>query len=644
MFLSKCLENKKIKRTGNEIEPEEILWDALAKKKEDIFGKKLEVPIMRWPLKLIFFLFLSLLIFVSVRVFYFQVFQFNEYSALSEQNNFVSVALKSERGVIYDQNFNQLVFNKPSFNLVLNKDELNQEQFAQNLKKLSWILEKTEDELKEIITQDRDDVLLAENLNYKQLILFESFSNEFQGFYIENASVREYQEGPVFCHIVGYHRRTSQDAGIEAYYNKELSSKLGEIKYERNVYGEIISQELIKDPGSGDSLVLWLDSELQKKLYSVFSEELSAIDVKKASAVAIDPKTGGVLAMVSFPSYDNNLFTQGISQGDWDKLSNDKNMPFLNRVVSGRYPTGSIIKPLIASAALNEGVITKNTTVNCLGEIKIDNPWFEDQPWIFKDFKIHGITNVEKAIAESCNVFFYTIGGGYKNFEGLGPDLIIQYLAKFGWDSKLGIDLPGEVAGFIPSKDWKKEKFSSPDNLWMPGDTYNLSIGQGYLSVTPLEVVSAFVSLINGGKLLRPQIVKQIIDNDKNVITEFQPEILAQGFIDAQNLEIVRQGMKGTVDYGSAVVLSSLPIQAGAKTGTAEIGRDEYFHSWLTVFAPYDDPEIVLTLIVESAYGMHKAVAPTALRVLDWYFQEEDIQEEDFQEEDIPVNEDLEKL
>jgi len=635
MFSNKGLENRKIKRTGNEIEPEEILWDTLAKKKEYIFEKKLEIPIMHWPLKLIFFLFLALLIFVSARVFYFQVFQFSKYSALAEQNNFVSATLKSERGVIYDKNFNQLVFNKPSFNLVLDKNKLEQEQLAQNLKKLSWILGKTENELKETTSQDRDRVLLAENLNYKQLILFESLSDEFQGFYIENASVREYQLGPVFSHIIGYHRKTSQDAGIEAFYNKELSSKPGEIRYERDVYGKIISQELIREPESGDSLVLWLDSKLQKKLYDVFLEELKAVGVKRASAVALDPKTGGVLAMVSFPSYDNNLFTQGISQENWDELSSDENMPFLNRVIAGRYPTGSTIKPLIASAALNEGVITKNTTINCLGEIKVDNPWFKDQPWIFKDFKTHGITNVEKAIAESCNVFFYTVGGGYKNFKGLGPDLIIEYLTKFGWDSKLGIDLPGEINGFIPNKEWKKKRFSSPDNLWMPGDTYNLSIGQGYLSVTPLEVVSSFASLINGGKLLSPQIVKQVIDKDKNVITDFQPKVLAKDFIDAQNLEIVKQGMKGTVDYGSAVILSSLPIQAGAKTGTSEIGKDEYFHSWLTVFAPYDDPEIVLTLMVESAYGMHKAVAPTALRVLDWYFKGEDVRAED-----IPADED----
>ena len=306
MYSSKGLENKKIKRTGNEIEPEEMFWDILAKKKEYIFEKKLEIPIRHWPLKFIFFLFLVLLVFVSIRIFVFQVFEFEKYSVLAERNKFVSTKIKSERGVIYDKNFNQLVFNKPAFNLMFDKNELIQEELDRDLNKLSWILEIDEDELRQRV---ESNTLIAENLGYRQLILFESLSDEFHGFYIENASVREYEQGPIFSHIIGYHRKTSQDAGLEAFYNQELSSKPGEIKRERDVYGKIISQELVKEPETGDSLVLWLDAELQKKLYNVFSEELRAIGVKKAGAIAIDPKTGGILAMVSFPTYDNNLFT-----------------------------------------------------------------------------------------------------------------------------------------------------------------------------------------------------------------------------------------------------------------------------------------------------------------------------------------------
>jgi penicillin-binding protein 2 len=627
MFLQNSgLKSKIISRTKSEISPEEILWDSLAQKKEEIFEKRIEVPLRKWPLKLVFVLFFCLILFVSVKSLQFQYFDYDKYVLLAEKNNFVSTVLKAERGVIYDRNFKQLVFNKPAFDLVFKKDEFKTEENV--LKKIAWILEKDKTEIKNLINQAKENIVVGENLSYKQLILFESSSEELKGFEVQNATVREYVDGEIFSHIIGYHRKTGQDVGLENYYNYELSSRAGEVRYERDVYGEFISKEVVFEAESGNSLVLWVDSELQKKLYDVFSEEIKNINVSNASAIALDPKTGGVLAMVSLPSYDNNLFSVGISQEDWQRLSEDKNMPFLNRVISGRYSTGSIIKPLIASAALNETVINENTTINCEGQIVIENPWFKDQPYIFKDFRTHGITNVKKAIAESCNVFFYTIGGGYKEFKGLGPNLIKDYLSKFGWNQKLNIDLLGEVSGFIPDKEWKKSKFTSPDNLWMPGDTYNLSIGQGYLLVTPLEVVSSFASLINGGKLFKPQIVHQVIDKNKQVVKEFKPEIIRDNFIESKNLEIVKQGMKGTVDYGSAIVLNSLPVEAGAKTGTAEIGKDEHYHSWLTVFAPYDNPEIVITLMVEGAYGMHKAVAPTAKRVLNWYFGGEEMEEE----------------
>lgn len=621
MFLQgNDLGNRRIKRPGQEIEPEEILWDTLAQQREDVFEKKMQIPLRSWPLKLILFLFLLLIVFVGIRVFQFQYFNYDKYSVLAEKNKFVSTALKSERGVIYDRNFNQLVFNRPSFNLIFKKDDFLEVDKDEIFKKIAWILEINKSELELLLERPEQEIVIAQDLSYKQLILFESSSKELKGFEIENASVRDYQDGEIFSHVIGYHRKTGQDAGLEASYGEELSSKPGEMRYERDVYGDIISQEMVSEAQSGDSLVLWLDSALQKKLYNIFSEEVKKVGARRASAVAIDPKTGGVLAMVSLPGYDNNLFSKGITQENWQNLSEDKDMPFLNRVIGGRYPTGSTIKPLMASAALNEGIITKNTTINCKGEIVVDNPWFEDQPYIFKDFSTHGITDVYKAIAESCNVFFYTVGGGYKDFKGLGPELIKDYLSAFGWNEKLGIDLPGETAGFIPDKEWKKANFSSPDSIWMPGDTYNLSIGQGYLLATPLEVVSAFASLINGGKLLKPQLVHQVIDKDKQVVKEFEPQIVREDFIDDKNLTIVKQAMKGTVDYGSAVVLNNLPVEAGAKTGTAEIGQDNYYHSWITVFAPYDDPEIVITLMVEGAYGMHKAVAPTAFQVLNWYF------------------------
>ncbi len=621
------LDKLKVKRPGLEIEPEEILWDALVQQKEHTsFKKKLEVPIKSRSLKILWLIFIVLAIIVFVRDLQFQVVQHTKFSVLAQKNKFVVNKLEAQRGIIYDKNFEQLVYNRPSYNLVFNKagSEGTEDSKQTIFSKVAWILGEKPEALEEKISNaENGSVLISQNLDYQKLILFESNADELSGFSVKNVGTREYPNGPVFSHILGYYRESGQNVGLEDFYGDYLSPELGEIKYERNVYGEIVSEEVVKPSESGDSLVLWLDAGLQEKLYNTMSVQMKSAGVKRAAGVAIDPKTGGILALVSFPSFDNNLFSQGISQDDWNTLVDNKDMPFLDRVIAGRYVVGSTIKPLIAAAALQEGVISENTTINCKGEIVVDNPWYPDQPFIFKDWMTHGVTDVKKAIAESCNVFFYTVGGGYKNFKGLGADKIKEYLGYFGWGDKLGIDLFGEITGFVPDKEWKKEKFSSPDSIWMPGDTYNLSIGQGFLSVTPLEVAVSYTALANGGTLFKPQIVKEIVDKDKNIIEEFSPAVIRDNFIDKDNLDIVKEGMRGTVTYGSATVLNSLPVKAAAKTGTAEIPREGYYHSWITVFAPYDDPQIVLTLMIEEGLGMHVAVAPTVKEVLEWYFNKE---------------------
>jgi penicillin-binding protein 2 len=595
------------------------------KNEQGPFQKKMEVPIKSRSLKILWLIFFVLGGIVFIRNFQFQIIKHDEFSVLAEKNKYVVNKLEAQRGVIYDKDFQQLVYNRPSYNLMFDKTKLSEIQDSKQsiFGKISWILGVKPEAIEEkIISADTKDesVLVYQNLDYQKLIMLESNTDELKGFSIKDVGMREYPDGPTFAHVIGYYRESENNSGIEGFYNSSLTPQFGEVKSERDVFGEITSEQVAKQSEPGDSLVLWLDADLQKKLYDTMSAQIKSAGVKRAAGVAIDPKTGGILALVSFPSFDNNLFSKGISQEDWNALSNNKDMPFLNRVLAGKYVVGSTIKPLLAAGALQEGIVTERTEMDCKGEIVIDNPWFPDQPYTFKDWMVHGTTNIKDAIARSCNVFFYTLGGGYKNFKGMGPDKIKEYLNYFGWGEKLGIDLSGEVSGFVPDKQWKKEKYSSPDNIWMPGDTYNMSIGQGFLSITPLEVVSSYAAIANGGTLFKPQVVKEIIDKDKNIIQEFSPTVIRDGFIDKGNIEIVKQGMRGTVTYGSATVLNSLPVEAAAKTGTAEIPRQGYYHSWITVFAPYDDPQIVLSLMVEEGLGMHVAVAPTVRDVLEWYF------------------------
>jgi len=616
--------NLYIKRAKNEIDPEEIFLDASLQKREETLI--LEKPLKRKFILGVFFVFLLIAFFSLYQTFKYQIINHQNLSFAAQKNKFLSVSISAQRGVIYDRNLKQLVFNILSADLVCDREKIKQASNPERIYiNLAELLETNPEEIKKLLEESKEKyVLLAENLDYKKMILVEGLEDEFFGCEIKNNLKREYQKGPVFSHIIGYFRETGTNYGLEAYYNETLKPEPGEMLIERDAKGYVISETIKSLPKPGKNLVLWLDADLQEKLYQTMKEEMRKIGAKKGVAVAMDPKTGGILAMVSIPSFDNNSFSKGITQREWENLINNPNKPLLNRVIGGRYPTGSTIKPLIAAAALQEGLITENKTINCEGKIVIDNPWFPDKPFIFRDWTIHGITNVRKAIAESCNVFFYIIGGGYKNFKGLGAEKIKHYLNLFGWGQVLGIDIGGEIKGFIPDKEWKKERFSSPNNIWMPGDTYNLSIGQGYILIPPLEVVASFAAIANGGKLLKPMLVQKIIDENQNVIQEFHPEVIREGFIDEKNLEIVREGMREAVIYGSATILNDLPMKAAAKTGTAQTSKEGYYHNWLTVFAPYDDPQIVLTLMVEEVPGLHVVVAPVAKEVLNWYFTKDE--------------------
>jgi len=634
----------KISLLGNpDIEPHEILLDRLAKKQEEKFGiseKKFEVPLLEKVLQGFFYFSIFIILILFLKTFQLQVIEGKNFIALSEENKYISHKIQAQRGIIYDKDLNQLVFNRLSFDLVLEKNNLPQSEIEKEkiLKEVSQILKIDYEPLEKKIKESKDStVLISENLDNLTLIILETKIGELQGFKIEENSIREYKDGSDFSHLIGYLTKIKSEEfkaepefysifdyvgrdGIEKAFEEILRKNPGKLRIERDAQGNIISKEIVSLPESGKSLVLWLDFNLQKKIKEELEKELQMIGAKKAAAVALDPKTGGVLSLVSLPSFDNNIFSIGDEKAI-EKLFSDKNEPLFNRVIAGRYLTGSTIKPLIASAVLEEKIINPDKKINCQGEILVKDMWNPEKIWEYKDWTVHGWTDLKKAIAESCNDYFYTVGGGYGDQEGLGPTRIKQYLSLFDWNQKTQIDLPGEVKGFIPDKDWKKSTFGQG---WWDGDTYNLSIGQGYLQITPLEVVTSFLPIANGGKILKPQIVQKIIDSEKNLIEEIQPQILKENFIDPQNLEIVREGMRQAVTgrnspQASAVLLSSLPVSAAAKTGTAELGNG-YYHNWITVFAPYDDPKILLTIMIENVKGVQVAALPVAKEILNWYF------------------------
>jgi len=635
-----------------EIEPHEVLLDKLAKKKEEELGisqKKFETPLFKRVFQGFFYFSILLLFLLFLRTFQFQVIEGKELSILAFENRYIFHKIQAQRGVIYDRNLKQLVFNRPSFDLVCEKNNLPQEGYERKrvLNEVSQILKIKPESLEKIIREAAESENFTfpvfQNLDNLTLLILETRIGELPGFEISENSIREYKEGETFSHLIGYMGKIKTEElrgesefysifdyvgrdGVENSYEKVLRKNPGKIRIERDAKGNIISKEIVSLPESGKSLVLYLDSDLQRKIKETLEKKVKEVGAKGAAAVALDPKTGGVLAQVSLPGFDNNIFSKG-NQKEIQELLDPKNDSLFNRAIKGKYLTGSTIKPLIASAALEEKIISPEKKINAQGKISVQDQWNPEKVWEYNDWAVHGWTDMRKAIAQSVNVYFYTIGGGYGDQKGLGPTKIKEYLEKFGWNQKTGIDLPGEVEGFIPDPSWKKSYFErKEDQVWVDGDTYNLSIGQGFLQITPLEVAVSFVPIANGGKLLKPQVVQKIVDERKNTVKEFGPVILKESFIDPENLKVVREGMRQAVTgenspKASATLLNSLPVSAAAKTGTAELGGD-YYHNWITVFAPYDDPKIVLTIVIEKVKGVKVATLPIAEEVLEWYFSQ----------------------
>ena len=641
-YLKMKFDKYKINNFKSDIELHEVFLDKLAKNREEDWGitqKKFEVPLQEKLAYVIFCIFAVLAFSLFSKVFYLQVVQGDNLAALSENNRIRVQYVQAERGVIYDNNLKQLVFNLPAFDLICDKRDLLalSPDSEKEIEEVAIIIGKDPEALKkEIKESDNSQVLVYENLPQQTIVLLENRIEDFLGFEIVDNTVRNYIQGSFFSHLIGYISKINKKetelyknysvsdyigkTGVEKFYEEILRGNPGVIKTEKDALGRKKNEKVESLPESGKSLVLYLDSALQKKLTEVLEERLETTGVKKAAAVAIDPRTGGILALVSIPYFDNNIFSQGASSDEWQKIQSNPLNPLFNRVISGQYPIGSTIKPLIASGALQEKIISPNKQIYDLGYIEVKSQYDPDVVYRYSGLEDPGYYDMRKAISESSNVYFYTVGGGYKDQPGLGPTRIKQYLELFGLGNKTQIDLPGESQGFVPSPEWKKQV---KGENWWDGDTYHLAIGQGDLLTTPLQLASAYAAIANGGTLYQPEVVKEIVSTSSGsikTVEEIEPKIIRQDFIDPENLQVVREGMRqGAID-GTGQVLQSLPVKAASKTGTAQTSRDNYYDIWASVFAPYDNPQIVLVIITEDVEGLHVPSLMVARDVLEWYF------------------------
>lgn len=449
----------------------------------------------------------------------------------------------------------------------------------------------------------------------------------------ENEVSRIYPQGQAFSHLLGFIGRVEpyhlsrddyyipQDfvgkMGIEASYESFLRGEHGSVEKPVRVEKEIIQPPLITPAKPGNNVTLSIDSEMQKKLYEEIKITVEEFNSPGGAGVIIDPSSGAIRALVSIPSFDNNKITSTLLQ--------DTGRPLFNRAIAGEYPSGSTIKPFLASAALAEGIIAPETVILDRGVIEVPSVYDPSIIWRFRGWKALGQVSMKKAIAMSSNVYFYIVGGGYKDIKGLGISRINRYLELYGWNQRSGIDIEGERIGFLPTPEWKKQTL---DEQWFIGDTYNSSIGQGFTRVTPLQLAVATNILANGGTLYEPYLVERIESQEGQTIFKRTPAVIRKNFIEPSFTQIVREGMREAVLGGTVWRLKDLPLAVAAKTGTAQAGGNRPHHGWITLFAPYENPEITLTILIENGEGGEQSAVPTAKRFLEWYAQEKSVQDE----------------
>ncbi len=536
-----------------------------------------------------------------------QVVQGAAYRARSDENRFRVEVLPARRGVIRDRNGVILAENVPAFDVRIRSSDLplDDEGRTSTIASVAQTVGETSDDINAALnatgTSPDEWIDVARDVPYERALALEVKLPQLTGVSLITDAKRTYPLSATttsLSHVLGYVGQISPEeydarkdagygrtdeigkTGVERSDETAIRGTPGVRRTEVDAMGRPKAMVEEKMPTDGADVTLTIDAKLQAVAEASLKKELALAKATRGSVIAMDPTDGSILALVSWPAYDNNDFSGTVSSTVYKALLDDPDKPLFTRAVSGQFPSGSTIKPLISTAALAEGVITPHTTVNSVGGIHVG-------PWFFPDWKAggHGITDVRRALAWSVNSFFYYVGGGYDTFHGLGVAKLTQWMRTFGLATKTGIDLPGETTGFVPSEDWKKQTKGEP---WYIGDTYNLSIGQGDLLVTPVQMARVTAAVANGGTLVTPHVIQG------------DPAPMSSISVSSTVWQTVQLGMRDCVTYGSCRALSSLPIPVAAKTGTAQWNSNKPTHAWSIGFAPFDHPRIVVTVLLEE--------------------------------------------
>jgi len=585
-----------------------------------------------------FIAFLGIAFFVLfIHLWYLQVIRGSEFRRLSENNRIRIRENPADRGVLLDRKGRVLAHNRPSFDVSLVPEDLkvNPEVLA----KVRRMLDMDQDEIENRLQSQKrrapfKPVKIKSDIDWNELALLEFNRVHLPGLIVDVMPRRTYNYGELASHLIGY---LGEVDGNELKQSKDVSYRMGaligkygvEYRWEADLKGvdggrqievDALGREIIPlqsvEPFPGNNLILTIDLELQKVAEEAYQDKSGAL-------IAMDPKTGRILAMVSKPSFDPNLFARNISAEEWKSLMEDPRHPLQNKGIQGQYPPGSVFKIVTAVAGLESGIINANTQLTCTGAYPFGN----------RDFRCwkeggHGTLSLHRAIVESCDIYFYQVA------LKVGVDVIAHYAEEFGLGRTTGIYLPHEKPGIVPSASWKRRHSGVP---WYSGETLSLGVGQGYLNATPLQLVALISAIANGGKLYLPQVVERVENIYGKVLKEYPPIEKGKANISEDTLRIIQEALMGVVNepHGTGWACALKEVKVAGKTGTAQVIRmapnfrkgdmdrmPAKFrdHAWFVAYAPFEDPKISVAVLVEHGGFGAAAAVPIAKKVIEKYF------------------------
>jgi len=585
------------------------------------------------------------------RLWYLQILNGDDYRQKSENNRVRIRPILAARGMILDRFGKVMVDNRPAFDVFLLREDAG--NLKEAIKNVSGVIKTRPEDIETSLRRESPirPVRIKRDIDRETLATLLTNRLDLPGITVSIEPKRSYPYGNLGSHLFGHIGEvTEKQLSIGSYTDYRMGSLIGksglELKYETYLKGvdggkyveiDASGRELsiLKEVDSypGNNLVTTIDLELQKAAEEAFKDKAGAV-------VAMDPRNGEVLAMISSPAFNPDMFSGPLDSEEWNLLINNPLKPLQNRAIQGQYPPGSTYKTIVAAAALEEGVITKDMAFQCNGSYRFGNRnyrcWKSDG---------HGSVSLHRAIVESCDTYFYQVG------LKLGIDKIAEYSRKFGLGQPTGIELSDEKSGIVPDRAWKQKRFGTP---WFEGETLSCAIGQGFNLVTPIQLLTAYAALTNGGDVYQPHLAKAIVGPDGKVLRTLLPEARKKLILSPETVELLKAGLQGVVNEPGGTARSARldDIKVGGKTGTTQVvamradqrvkGEDLTYwfrdHAWFASFAPVEDPRIALVVFIEhSGYSGGHAAAPVAGKILKSFFDLEKQRKNGVQAEDNPA-------